>query len=244
MSYRTLPATSDDLPSREVTIAAIPDIHFPHADRERLECCLSDLRVRRPEHIVQIGDLGDWYAVSSFDKNPARKETLNDERVQVVDFLRGLRADHPDARIDVCEGNHEDRLRRYLWGKAPAFADLPELTVPSLYGMHDLGIRYHGRNGFRMFGIRFKHGDLVRGKAGYSATAEMEAHRCSGVSGHTHRFGHATRTDKEGFTTDWWEIGHLCDVGAAEYVASPDWQAGYLIINLSPDGIRYEPIYL
>lgn len=240
----SLPARSDLLPAHEVTIGVIPDLHFPHVDRERLAYCLDDLKQRKPEHLVQIGDAGDFYTCSSFDKDPRRQQSLDSERVEVRDFYRGLRADHPGAMIAMLEGNHEDRLRRYLWGKAPALAHLPELTVPALYGLPDLGISYHGRNGMSLYGLRLKHGDLVRNKAGYTASAEMEAHRCSGVSGHTHRFGHATRTDKEGVTTEWWEIGHLCDTGSAEYVTAPDWQAGYMVIHVSPDGIRFEPIYL
>ena len=226
------------------TIVVLPDMHFPHVDLPRLTQVEEDMRGLSPSHIVQIGDLGDWYRTSNFDKDPRRVDTLNDERIQVCNWLAKLRRQHPDARIDICEGNHEDRMRRYLWSKANALASLPELTVPAMYGLNGLGIGYHGRSGFKQYGVRFKHGDAVRSKAGYTATAEMEAHRCSGVSGHTHRFNSARRTDKEGVTTEWWEIGHLSDISKVEYTSSPDWQPGYMVIYASPDGVEFNPIYL
>jgi hypothetical protein len=73
----------------------------------------------------------------------------------------------------------------------------------------------------------------------------MERHRASGFSGHTHRMGHATRTDQEGVTTHWYECGHLMRADAADYVASPDWQAGYVVLYVCPRGPRtVTPVYL
>jgi len=116
------------------------------------------------------------------------------------------------------------------------------LELSRLLHLDALDINFYGVEGFRRHGLRFKHGDLVRAKSGYTARAEMEKHRCSGISGHTHRLGSAKHTDKEGVTTEWWEAGHLCDVDKAEYTKNPDWQAGMLKIHVSQDGFKVIPL--
>jgi hypothetical protein len=234
---------NDSLPNHEVIVGVIPDLHVPFHDKERVAEAFNG--VRNCDHIVLMGDVIDCYSCSGYDKNPARRETLQDELDEGYSLLRELRkAVGRGVPIDYLEGNHEDRLRRLLWQKAPALASLRNLSIPELMNLDVLGITYHGRSGFKKWGARFKHGDLVRAKAGYTARAEMEAHRATGFSAHTHRMGSAVQTDKEGVITEWWECGHLCLTSSAEYVASPDWQAGYLLLNVSPDGIYVEPVKL
>ena len=73
----------------------------------------------------------------------------------------------------------------------------------------------------------------------------MLRHRINGFSGHTHRMGPASHTDAEGRTTEWWECGHLLDTRRAEYVNNPDWQPGYIVVEVRDDGsIHATPIRL
>jgi hypothetical protein len=68
-----------------------------------------------------------------------------------------------------------------------------------------------------------KHGNTVRSKSGYSATAELERAWVSGLSGHTHRAGQVYRRNSGGAYT-WAECGCLCDL-APEYAEGQimDW---------------------
>lgn len=217
-----------------VRVGIIPDLHIPHHDTGHLDSALAAMRGF--EHIIILGDLIDAYSISSFNKDPGRKTTLQSELEVAKQVLARIRRENPQARIDLLEGNHEDRLRRYLWQKAPELASLKGMSIPELLDCHRHKIAYHSRNGFKMYGWRFKHGDTVKSGAGNTARAEMTNHRCSGVTGHTHRLGKATFVDKEGMRTDWWEAGHLCKQSAAEYVNQPDWQAGYLLGEVGSDG--------
>lgn len=223
-------AEADATERKAQKVIVIPDLHIPYHDKAKLAIALAD--AKDADHVILIGDLIDAYSVSSYDKNPARKDTLQDELDQAKAVLHELRASNPTARIDLCDGNHENRLVRLLWQKAPALASLRSLSVAELLGLDDLAITWHSRSGFKAYGWRFKHGDVVHQKAGYTARKEMESHRCSGVSGHTHRQGVARITDKEGVSDEWWEAGHLCQPASAEYVANPDWQAGYLRLSI------------
>lgn len=229
-----------------IRVAVLPDIHVPYHSRELLGEALARTREFEPHNIIQIGDLNDAYPISRFNKDPARKLTIRSEGHMARDeVLVPLREQNPNAIIDVIYGNHEQRLDQYVFSRAPELADIPEISWKHFWNANALDINVHPRSGFKRYGLRFKHGDYVASKTGATAHKEMAAHRCSGISGHTHRFGSAEVTDKEGHTTKWLEIGHLCDTAQADYTESPDWQAGMMLLTINPDGsIEEAPVRL
>jgi predicted phosphodiesterase len=218
-------------------LTVIPDLHVPYHDADRLAEAVSDCR--KSDHIILLGDLLDAYPLMSHLKNPARAGNFSDEIEQAIEVLAGIRhAAGSDARIDLILGNHEDRLRRYVWANAPLLGERIVRNLDDALELDRFNIQMHQPSGFKAYNARFKHGDIVRNKAGYTARCEMERHRLSGFSGHTHRMGSASHTDRERVTTEWWECGHLVDVSKADYVTSPDWQAGYVVANIKNGLLR------
>ena len=69
--------------------------------------------------IVILGDFCDFYSVSSHSKDPGRALKFEYELRQVDKKLRELNSLGAKHRVFV-EGNHEDRLLRYLRDTAPA----------------------------------------------------------------------------------------------------------------------------
>jgi hypothetical protein len=65
-----------------------------------------------------------------------------------------------------------------------------------------------------------KHGHMVRARAGYTATGELERNGISGISGHTHRLGQIYKRNRTGMMT-WVESGCLCKY-------DPDYMDGQL----------------
>lgn len=225
-----------------VRLIGIPDIHAPYQHDDRLDQVIGDCK--NADHIVLLGDVLDAYPFMSHLKNPARKHSIYEEIEVARDILSRIRGKARRASIDFIEGNHEDRLRRYIWQKAPELCDVMP-SIPDLLRLEELGIRHHPQSGFVAYGARFKHGQRVRPKSGQSARSEMMRHRVSGFSGHTHRMGQAMETDAEGRTTEWWECGHLLDESKAEYVTNPDWQAGYVVVEVRNDGtLHVTPVRL
>jgi hypothetical protein len=225
--------------TRRVFIA--PDLHYPYHRRDVVEHIV-DL-ARGADTIIQIGDAVDGYPISNFDRNPLRRDTIYDEaKAYHLGFWRPIRATNPTARLIQIEGNHEQRLQRYIWKRAPELAGNPDLTWRRLMRLDDYNVEWHPRSGLLVAGLRIKHGDVALKGAGLSARREMEDHRWSGVSAHTHRYGVARRTDKEGVTTEWREIGHACDIAQVEYGDAFDWNlSAGLSITIYDDGrIEYE----
>src|SRR5688572_25203463 len=72
----------------------------------------------KPDTLVHMGDLADFYRVSFHSKDPSRTLSMKDE-VLAVRALRGEMDDLGAKRKLFVEGNHESRLVRYLHDKAP-----------------------------------------------------------------------------------------------------------------------------
>lgn len=223
---------------KSFTRIVLPDVHFPFHDVTLLRLWLTHMEVLKPDGIDIIGDLIDCCTLSRFDKDPARKLNLQDELDLARNFLttvRGFVGRECDIRYS--EGNHEDRLRKMLWGKAPALAELRGMNIPDLLDLKKLGIKWHStQNPYKIRDLWYSHGDILRTQAGMSARAKSDQIHGSVMIGHTHRQGWSPRTTWEGIE-DAYECGYLADYRKLDYVrTAPNWQQGWAVVEYPPSG--------
>jgi UDP-2,3-diacylglucosamine pyrophosphatase LpxH len=102
-------------------IVQINDLHIPFHDKKALEVFNLFLKDFKPDQLVIAGDLLDFYQLSSFDKDPMRRFTIQDEIDVCYEVLKEFKELCPN--IHFIKGNHEDRLRRFLW-KNPSLASI------------------------------------------------------------------------------------------------------------------------
>ena len=212
----------------------VNDLQVPFHDVASVKAVLKFVAEVKPDALVLNGDIGDFYEVSDFDKDPARKTNLQTELAAVRTVIDAFAAAAPKAKKFWNDGNHEDRLRRYLW-KHPELASLETLTIPSQLKLAKYGFEYHPYGeGFwlnRKFFV--VHGDIVRSKSSFTARAMYERYLCSGISGHTHRLGsyyNVAHTVDGPEVFGWWENGCLCAM-TPEYVQHPQWQQGFAVVH-------------
>jgi len=206
-------------------IVVIPDTHAPYTDDRALLSVFKYIKDVKPNKVVMLGDHVDFYALSSFDKNPERITGLQDEIDHLHNHLTELRKNYK-GEVFYLEGNHEFRLVKYL-RKHPEISSLRQFSSPSkLLDLNKFNIKY-GRS-LSVHGVLFKHGHVVRKHSGYSAKGELENEGTSGISGHTHRMSSHYVTNRSG-QHGWFEMGHLCNESAAEYMEGkvPNWQKGF-----------------
>ena len=200
-------------------IVQMNDLHIPFHDKKTLNAVFDFLEDFKPHQIVLCGDVLDFYELSRFDKNPNRKDTIQDELNQCRDIVNNLRKLCDE--LHFIKGNHEDRLRRFLW-QNPSLASLKVLELPSLLGLreneyHDFEYIYND--------FRFTHGSMVRAESGQTAKAELMKYGSSMAHGHTHRLGMYMKTDARG-TIAAYEMGCLCDTNPEYINGIPNWQQG------------------
>ena len=218
-------------------IVQINDIHIPFQDKETLRVLYKFLADFKPSQIVIAGDMLDFYELSSFDKDPKRKFCIQDEIDQCYEFLKELKKYCEE--IHFIKGNHEDRLRRFLW-KNPSLASIKVLELPKLLNLDTLGIFYHDFE-YVYNNFRFTHGTIVRQESGASAKAELMKYGNSMASGHTHRLGTYVKTDSRG-TVAAYEGGCLCDLNPEYINGIPNWQQGFIVYRFIGNRFFAQPI--
>ena len=242
-------------PSALITGLIYGDTHGQFIDPEAEAVLLSIMRRFQPANVVHVGDAVDCYSVSSFDKDPMRKETLQDEIDAAHEHLAKARKATPDAAWYLLEGNHEDRLRRALWGTYGSMREIVKLrefqkavTWPTLLQTDALGIKWipsteqPTRSIFPKFIV--KHGDIVKKWSASTAQGEYLRYGKSGASGHVHRLGLFFHRDWNGNHV-WAETGCLCYLNPG-YARDPDWQQGFLVATFEKrtGAFQLEPVYI
>ena len=100
----------------------VPDLHLKFHDPQYLSM-ITRILVEEGSNlsgIIQLGDFLDNPQCSDFAQDPSRKNELWDDiggYNMLLDVWESLLPQ--GAVVHQLEGNHEDRLRRYLWTKAP-----------------------------------------------------------------------------------------------------------------------------
>jgi predicted phosphodiesterase len=224
------------------TWLVLNDIQFPFHDEKVLALVEEFARDLKPHGIVLNGDIVDCYDISDFDKNPLTQATL-DMEAELAIGLMGRLAKVAKERWWI-GGNHEDRLRRFLWKQGDAFkvlgkratkAAMEALGFPALFQLKDNGFKWKPYGGSIELGkLMVTHGMMVRSQSAASGRAHYERFGSSIMIGHTHRLGIYYRTNVRGVHAAY-ENGCLCKL-TPEYAQHPDWQQGLSVVHVDKGG--------
>lgn len=219
-------------------ILMISDLHIPYQSNKAVETAINyrdDF-----DTILILGDLLDMYQCSRFTKNPAAQNVMKEIGL-ARQFLESLRKKFPKSRIIFLEGNHDERLRHYVWVNAPALSGLKELELRSLLKVSDYGIEYY-ENGTRLKlgGLFAVHGNEIKGSGGIN-TAWNVARRTldNTICGHFHtvqRYAARSVSDKE-FAV--WTMGCLCQL-RPKFAPMSNHQWGFAFVEISGKTFRVE----
>lgn len=224
----------------------IPDVHSPYHDKRALSLILSVAKELKITNLIQNGDLIDLYSVSSHDKNKLRAKSLKEELDITSDVLDQLDSIKIKGRRIITLGNHEDRMNRFLIGKAPELYRLPDLRIEKLLQFANRKwtvVPY--REHIKVGKILYTH-DL--GFCGENAlTSNGRAVEASVICGHTHRmgvhfFGNATGTKHVSASFGWLGMNSGADY-MANTAKNRAWQLGFGIVTREPNGVSHiQPI--
>ncbi|NBW85285.1 MAG: metallophosphatase family protein, partial [Planctomycetia bacterium] len=109
-------------------VGVISDVHVPYHSEKALAAAVAYLKDKRIAGLVLNGDICDFYAISRFIKNPA-KRNFRRELEQVRQFMAWIRQEFPSIPMVMKAGNHEERWRAWLWQHAPEVSDGPEMGL-------------------------------------------------------------------------------------------------------------------
>jgi predicted phosphodiesterase len=219
-------------PDRLAPVLVVPDLHAPYHDEHAWQLMLDVARDLKPEVIVCIGDLADFYAISAHSKDPTRATKLQDE-VRVVREKRAELDALGAVRKIFCEGNHCYRLGRYLRDKAPELFGI--IDVPGVLGLDEAGWEFiEYRNHKRRGSVHYTHDTGASGR--YATFKSLDTYQHSVVTGHTHRLVYVVEGNAVGDAKLSASFGWLGDVNQIDYMhrakAKKDWALAF--------GVGYE----
>lgn len=213
----------------------INDIHIPYQDKLAIVSVNDFIADYKPNLIVLNGDIIDFYQASTFAKNPQNK-SISYEIEQTKLYLTELRNANPDARIIYKQGNHEDRLQRYLMSKASEIYDLVNDLYQTKVGLTELNIEYVVEP-FKIGNLWHLHGHEKPGGSynpEYITNVLWQYINNHFICGHYHRnqekvFKRAL--DKETFWGG--AVGYLA--GDLDYATLNKWSQGFATIEYIND---------
>lgn len=234
-------ASVDETPHRltirptTLKVGCISDIHYPYQDQKAEDIALAFMTDYKPDILVWNGDIFDFYAVSSYEKDVKKKMNIQDEIDHGYSRMKTwVNELGPKTKHYFRMGNHEARLSKMTVKLAPALSALRSLNLEDNLDLKALGVKYIPDHKDLYIGnLLFIHGSVVRKHGGNSARGHYEQYGCSVIMGHTHRLAVAYKRNKYG-THTLIENGTLCDFDV-EYAQFPDWQHGFTTINFDGD---------
>ena len=234
---KSLPREAKDPIRLEFTSALLmSDIHVPYHDMSALELAVRTGLDRSVDTVVLLGDILDFYACSSWEKDP-RKRNLSVEVDRGRAFFAEMRRLFPDAKIYWKLGNHEERWERYLKMRAPDLIGLDFTSVESIYGCTELEINVVDR----MQHIQLDKLNLVHGhEFGRSIFSPVNPARglymrakATAICGHNHQTSSHVERSMNGSVVGTYSMGCLCDL-RPEYAPYNKWNHGFAIVTHRP----------
>ena len=222
------------------------DFHSIWTDPFCLHVFIEACRRVQPDVIGLVGDIFDFYMISTYSKDPSRILKLQSE----IDFIttkifKPLRDACPNAQIDFFIGNHEWRLFKYLAMNASGLASLRSLQFNNLFELDKYKINLVAKKSFlnatkekdlknyKLYGDKLfclTHGTAL---AQQHAAAELKKYGVSGASGHVHHYQVQSTRTLHGEQT-WTTMGCMCRMESGEeYIEDlVRWNQGFEIAHL------------
>ena len=219
-------------------VAVLPDIHFPYQDDKALNAVLKYLGDHEWDEVVLLGDLLDFDQISDHNKRRLKSlcRPLEDDYKLANEFLDRLGMEVVAYKRTLLEGNHEDRVTRYVEAN-PAMKGMVE--VP--FGLHlkDRGIKWvqsWSKSEVHQIGkANFIHGFY---HSDSHAKTHVLAFEENVFYGHLHDFQqYSKRSRGNNKTKVGQSLGCLCDYEQYYMKNRPSrWQQGVSTFFFKPDG--------
>lgn len=202
------------IPTNYAKVAFLPDCHRPYHDKRAWRVFMEAMEWWKPDTLVCLGDLGDFYKISSFSQDPGRSHTFKDEVEDcnlALDELDSLGA----SRKIFLEGNHEHRFVRYLQDKAPELFGM--VDTPTLFNLGSRGWEHVPYKESVQLGKLWLTHDV--GNAGrYSVFRAADTFQHPVVMAHTHRLVYVVEGNATGDSFPAVQFGWMGDVEKVNYM--------------------------
>lgn len=216
----------------------VSDLHVPYHCPKYIELTYKILKSAKFDGVAQLGDAIDFWQLSTYDKDPTRRNTIMDDVKEweeiIVKWCRYLK---PGAEIHLLEGNHCYRMSRYVARHAKeiheAVKTLPELLkIKEKNEVGHVKIKWHKYNKWdscKIGDLTLMHGFFFNM---HTPATNLARYRCNTISGHTHRVGYVT--DGSHYAVS---LGHGSNEEMTAHQPTPTgWQQAMAVVTFDDKG--------
>jgi predicted phosphodiesterase len=224
--------------------ALLYDVHVPYQDNDAYYQALDYLRGLKPKvnRVVLAGDYVDFYKISFWKSDPARLSFV-DEVTQIQEKLQELRKMFYRTPIDYIEGNHEQRLWRYVNEKAPDLAY--RNNIESVLSLRQRNINYisniermtTGKKPYNLGKLFVLHGHEKKVSMNAINLARLFYLKCKTnvIAGHHHKTDASLVRKLDHKYEGAWTVGTLGQL-SEEYAPITDWNHGWAYVDVFENG--------
>ncbi len=172
--------------ARKLKVLCIPDAHLPWIAVKKLYSILDIIEKEKPDVIMQLGDLFDFFSFSKFARSHdicTPEEEVGEAREFAVKMWENINKLCPRARKIQLLGNHEQRLFKRALERAPEIYSLVQQAGGELFKFKNVETINDTRCEMEIEGVVYCHGYLT--KLGDHARYLLKPV----VHGHSHRGG-------------------------------------------------------
>ena len=212
-------------------IGVLSDIHFPYQNNRAIRAAVEYLYNEDVDCIYLNGDTIDFATISRHERN-SRHRDISEEFSATLGFLRELRRIFPDKDIYWKDGNHDIRLERYLYLRAPEIFGDPEYHLSVRLRFGELGIKYvNSLSPAKVGDLLIFHGHEFLGSGGvYPARSLFLKTISSILTGHYHKTSVYRDSTMLGEDIIVNTTGCLCGL-SPEYMPVNKWNHGFAIVD-------------
>lgn len=243
-----VPRVAQNLDGKSVRAVVLGDRQVPFDDPAAFAVALGIIADVQPHILLDMGDATDCWQISDYDSDPMRQNSLQADIDASRERLQQMAVVAPNAKRVLLEGNHENRLRRTVWGMKGAEAQLAKLRVfqrtmtwPYLLGLDEIGWEWVSDDKQSRTPVLPKlitiHGHQLTGSTtveGANARKAIQKYGRSCVVGHHHRACVLARRDHNGQSFGI-ETGCLCLLDGQPYGVDFNWQQAVTVIEWTAD---------
>jgi predicted phosphodiesterase len=212
------------------------DVHLPYHDKRTVTAAVAEAERVGAKGVLLNGDLLDCYLLSHHYREPS-KARFADEVECGRRFLEWVRSRFPKSRIVFKEGNHDERLRKYLAERAPELFGLEGFDLASVLKLQDYGVEWVGDKRVVQLGrLPVVHGHEFRGGGGVNPARWLFLRTVStALCGHFHRTSEHFEPGLDRRLHGTWSVGCACYLHPA-YDPNAKWNHGWAIVDIQADG--------
>lgn len=206
------PDGADEVPNPihiEGKTAILSDIHLGVHDKNALIAALTYLKKEHIDNIILNGDVIDTAELGKHTRTVA--PISYSYEIDIANkFLDSLATEFPKVKIYFKEGNHEDRLARYIQEQANKLDGL--ISLPQILNLAAKNIQHVATNQFIIHkSLNIVHGHEMKVSGGVNPARSLLLKSFSDcIMGHVHKTSASHGRNMQGNFIRTWTMGCLC----------------------------------